>query len=53
MHEHGRGRGEQNDYLYYEVPGQVPEPLEEQKQPRGESRQQLARNQRHLRCGTH
>ncbi|KAL4014357.1 hypothetical protein IC575_026559 [Cucumis melo] len=30
MHDHGRGRGEHNEYLYYEVPAAVPEQSDEQ-----------------------
>ncbi|XP_050946586.1 serine/threonine-protein phosphatase 7 long form homolog [Cucumis melo] len=32
MHGHGRGRGEHNEYLYYEVPAAVPEESDELQQ---------------------
>ncbi|TYK09816.1 mediator of RNA polymerase II transcription subunit 12-like isoform X1 [Cucumis melo var. makuwa] len=32
MHGHGRGRGEHNEYLYYEVPTTVPKQSDEQQQ---------------------
>ncbi|TYK03402.1 GATA zinc finger domain-containing protein 10-like isoform X2 [Cucumis melo var. makuwa] len=54
MHDHGRGRGEHNEYLYYEVPAAVPEQSDEQQQqenaavPEQSDEQQQQENQEEI-----
>ncbi|KAL0537388.1 hypothetical protein IC582_026366 [Cucumis melo] len=45
MHDHGRGRGEHNEYLYYEVPAAVLEQSDEQALPEQSDEQQQQKNQ--------
>ncbi|TYK18882.1 GATA zinc finger domain-containing protein 10-like isoform X2 [Cucumis melo var. makuwa] len=61
MHCHGRGRGEHNEYLYYEVPAAILEQLDEQQQQENQEEiqkqrvqsRQPTRNRRRPGCGTH
>ncbi|TYK23115.1 GATA zinc finger domain-containing protein 10-like isoform X2 [Cucumis melo var. makuwa] len=54
MHGHGRGRGEHNEYLYYEVPAAVPEQSDKQQQqenaavPEQSDEQQQQENQEEI-----
>uniref|UniRef100_A0A9I9CGH8 Uncharacterized protein n=1 Tax=Cucumis melo TaxID=3656 RepID=A0A9I9CGH8_CUCME len=54
MHGHGRGRGEYNEYLYYEVPAAVPEQSDKQQQqenaavPEQSNEQQQQENQEEI-----
>ncbi|KAA0045997.1 transposase [Cucumis melo var. makuwa] len=45
MYGHGRGRGEHNEYLYYEVPVAIPEQLDEQQQQENQEEIQQQRVQ--------
>ncbi|XP_050937121.1 uncharacterized protein LOC127148153 [Cucumis melo] len=61
MHCHGRGRGEHNEYLYYEVPAAILEQSDEQQQQENQEEiqqqrvqsRQPTRNRRRPGCGTH
>uniref|UniRef100_A0A9I9D3T2 Aminotransferase-like plant mobile domain-containing protein n=1 Tax=Cucumis melo TaxID=3656 RepID=A0A9I9D3T2_CUCME len=54
MHGHGRGRGEHNEYLHYEVPAAVPKQSDEQQQqenaavPEQSDEQQQQKNQEEI-----